>query len=314
MMDVSVLIPAYNREKTICRAIQSVLQQTFQDFELIIVDDGSQDGTVEVIKKIIDPRIKVVRHPKNSGSSEARNTAVKSSSGRYLAFLDSDDEWLPEKLTKQMEALRNEQEEIIANVCGYYLFDEFDIKRKEIPSRPVSWHKHLLMGCGLGVGTTLVVSRKAFEKIGYFDPSLPRYTDWDWLLRFTKLYPLTVTTEPLAVVYRASRPQAKIVEMAARQFLDKHNQEFHQFGYYGKRAIGKRYLEVAVYYYREANKGTGWIWLRKALSQSPFQRPGMYLRILDVLLGTSIVPAIIRFHAHRSKVRNQTVHKSQPIS
>jgi glycosyltransferase involved in cell wall biosynthesis len=300
-MDVSVLIPTYNREKTILRAIQSVLQQTFSDFELIIVDDGSQDGTAEEIKTIVDPRIRYIRHPKNSGISEARNTAVKSSSGHYVAFLDSDDEWLPDKLSQQMEAIRKEKEEVIANVSGYYLFDEFDIKRKEIPSKPVSWYKHLLMGCGLGAGTTLIASRKAFEKIGYFDPSLSRYVDWDWLLRFTKLYPLTVTAEPLAVVYRASRPQAKVVEMAARKFLDKHLQDFRQFGYYGKRAIGKRYLEVAIYYYLEGDKSAGWFWLRKAVSQSPFQRPGMYLRILDALLGTSIVPTFIRSRARRSR-------------
>jgi glycosyltransferase involved in cell wall biosynthesis len=293
-MEVSVLIPAYNCETTIYRAIQSVLLQTFRDFELIIVDDGSQDGILEVIKTIVDPRIKVVRHPKNSGEAEARNTAVKSSSGRYVAFLDSDDEWLPEKLSRQMEAIRNEQERIIANVTGYYLFDEFNIRRKEIPYRPVSWFKYLLMGCSQGPGTTMIVSREAFEKVGYYDPSLPRYTDWDWLLRFTKLYPLTVTLEPLAVIYRASRPQAQVVEIAAQRFLDKHKQEYMQFGYYGKRAIGKRYLEVAIYHFLEGNKSAGWIWLRKAFFQSPFQRPGMYLRILDVLLGTSIVPAIIR--------------------
>lgn len=292
-MDVSVLIPAYNCEKTIRRAIQSVLQQTFRDFELIIVDDGSQDGTAEVIKTIVDPRIKYVRHPQNSGEAEARNTAVRSASGRYVAFLDSDDEWFPEKLSRQMEAIQNKRDEIIANVTGYYLFDEFDIKRKEIPSRPVSWHKHLLMGCGLGPGTTLVVSREAFEKIGCYDPSLPRYTDWDWLLRFTKLYPLTVTAEPLAVIYRASQPQAKVVEMAARQFLDKHLQDFRQFGHYGKRAMGKRYLEVSIYYYLEGNKSAGWIWFCKAISQSIFQRLGMYLRILDAALGTSIVPTLI---------------------
>ena len=294
LMDVSVLIPAYNCERTIRRAIESALQQTFQDFELIVVDDGSLDGTLEVVKTIVDPRIKVVRHPENSGEAEARNTAIKSSSGRYLAFLDSDDEWLPEKLSRQMEAIRKEPEGIVANVTGFYLFDEFDIKRKEIPFRPPSWFKYLLMGCGLGPGTTLMVSREAFEKIGYYDSTLPRYTDWDWLLRLTQLYPLSVLTEPLAIIYRGSRPQAKVADAATRRFLDKHFQEFRQFGYYGKRALGKRYLEVAIYYYLEGNRAAGWTWFRKALSQSPFQRIGMYLRILDALLGSSIVPALIR--------------------
>jgi glycosyltransferase involved in cell wall biosynthesis len=303
ILTVSVLIPAYNCEATISRAIQSVLQQTFQDFELIIVDDGSQDATLELVKSIIDPRIKVVLHPKNLGEAEARNTAVKSAAGRFVAFLDSDDEWFPEKLSRQMEVLSSEQEGITANISGYFLYDEFDIRRKEIPSQPVSWYKHLLMGCGLGPGTTLLVSREAFEKIGYYDPSLPRYTDWDWLMRYTKFYPLSVTREPLAIIYRGSQPRAEVVEMAARRFLDKHLQEFQQFGYYGKRAVGKRYLEVAIYYYQEGNRRAGWAWFRKAISHSAFQRPGMYLRILDIMIGTSIVPAVLRLRGRLFKAK-----------
>jgi glycosyltransferase involved in cell wall biosynthesis len=299
--EVSVLIPAYNCAATICRAIRSALQQTFQDFELVIVDDGSRDATVEMIATIVDPRIKVIRHAKNMGEAEARNTAVRSASGRFVAFLDSDDEWLPEKLSLQMDVVHRGQEEIIANVSGFFLIDEFNIRRKEIPIQPASWYKHLLMGCGLAPGTTLLVSRAAFEKVGYYDPCLPRYTDWDWLLRFTKLHQLTVTPEPLAVIYRGSQPRAEVVEAAARKFLELHLQEFQQFGYYGKRAIGKRYLEVAIYYFLEGNRRAGWTWFRKAISQSVIQRAGMYLRILDIMLGTSIVPAIIRFHVRRSQ-------------
>ena len=112
-----------------------------------------------------------------------------------------------------------------------------------------------------------MVSREAFEKIGYYDSTLPRYTDWDWLLRLTLLYPLSVLTEPLAIIYRGSQPQAKVADAATRRFLDKHFQEFRQFGYYGKRALGKRYLEVAVYYYLEGNRAAGWAWFRKALSR-----------------------------------------------
>jgi hypothetical protein len=199
-----------------------------------------------------------------------------------------------------MEVLCNEQGEFVANVTGYFLFDEFDIRREEIPSSPVSWYKHLLMGCGLKP-TTMVVSRKTYEKIGFYDPSLPRYTDWDWLLRFTKLYRLSVIPEPLAVIYHTSQPQAKVVEASALRFLDKHIQELSQFGYYGKRAIGKRYLEIANYYFLEGKKSAGWKWLRQAIRQSVFQRPGMYLRILDIMLGTSIVPSIICFKSRRFK-------------
>lgn len=303
-MECSVLIPTYNREKTIHRAVQSVLQQTFQDFEIVIVDDGSQDATAEIINEMNDSRIKFVCHPKNLGTAEARNTGVRSSSGKYIAFLDSDDEWLPEKLSHQMEQIHKYREGIIANVSGYFLYDEFNIKRKQIPSQHNTSYKQLLMGCGLGEGTTLIVSREAFEHVGYFDSTLPRYGDWDWLLRFTKYYQLSVTPEPLAIVYRASTPSAKIVETAAIRFLRKHDLEFMNFGFYGKRAIGKRFLEVAIYYYSEGDKKNGRIWFNKAISESIFQRPGMYLRIIDAILGTSIVPNLIRIRSRLSQNRS----------
>lgn len=95
---VSVVIPTYNRAHLVGRAIQSVLNQTYQDFEIIVVDDGSTDNTEEVVKSFNDPRIRYIRHDQNRGGSAARNTGIKMARGEYIAFQDSDDEWLPEKL------------------------------------------------------------------------------------------------------------------------------------------------------------------------------------------------------------------------
>ena len=300
MTEVSVVIPTYNRESVVVNAIRSVLSQSFQDFEIVVVDDGSQDSTETVLKEMKDSRIIYIQHSKNLGTAQARNTGIKNSKGKYVAFLDSDDEWLPEKLSKQMETIGEYEQDIIANVSGFYLFDEFGIKRKQIPKKQSSWFKHLLMGCGLGEGATLLVSKNAFEKVGWFNSSLPRYGDWEWLLRYTKSYNLTITPEPLAVVHRDTRPSAEKVELAAKRFLELHLHDFKQFGYYGKRAIGKRYLEVAVHYYLAGDKKNGKKWLHKAISQSIFQRPGMYLRIFDAVYGTSIIPTLINFRNSRN--------------
>lgn len=294
MIEISVVIPAYNCEATIQHTLQSVFQQTFQDFEIIVVDDCSKDATVEVVQKIADSRVKIHRHSENQGASAARNTAIKSASGKYLAFLDSDDEWQADKLTRQVETIRNSVDDLVANVCGYYILDEFDIRRTEIPPHPESWYRHLLMGCGLATGSTLLVSRDAFEQVGYFDTSLPRYEDWDWMLRFTKQFPLTITNAALATIFRPTRPAAQVVETSMRYFLEKHREEFDGSGYYGKRAIGKRYLEVSLHYFLEGKKAEGRKWFRKTLVESPIQRPGMYLRILDAILGTSMVPGMLR--------------------
>ena len=102
---VSVVIPTYNREHLVMRAIRSVVSQTFKDWELLVVDDGSKDNTEDAVQSFGDPRIRFIKHEINKGECATRNTGIVAATGGYLAFLDSDDEWLPEKLEKQVELL-----------------------------------------------------------------------------------------------------------------------------------------------------------------------------------------------------------------
>jgi len=116
---VSVIIPAYNRAHLIGRAIKSVLNQAYQDFELIIIDDCSTDNTDEVVREFQkkDNRIIYLKHDQNKGGSAARNTGIKVSKSEYIAFLDSDDEWLPEKLEIQMEAILKQNVSMVTCFC-----------------------------------------------------------------------------------------------------------------------------------------------------------------------------------------------------
>ena len=107
---VSVIIPSYNHEKYIRQCIQSVLDQTFQDFEIIITDDGSSDRTVEIIETFTDPRIKIYRNYINKGASVATNNCILNSHGKYIAMLSSDDIWFPEKLDIQVNFLEKHQD------------------------------------------------------------------------------------------------------------------------------------------------------------------------------------------------------------
>ena len=104
---VSIILPTYNRAHTLRKAVDSILNQTYKDFELIVVDDGSTDDTYNLIKSINDYRIVYVKHEKNKGAAAARNTGIKLAKGKYIAFQDSDDEWYSHKLEKQMEIIEN---------------------------------------------------------------------------------------------------------------------------------------------------------------------------------------------------------------
>src|SRR6188474_1008516 len=109
---VSVVIPVFNRPAAVRRAIDSVLAQTVQDFEIIVVDDGSTDGTAAAVTAIQDPRITLVKHDQRRGGSAARNSGIRASIAPYVAFLDSDDEWLPSKLERQLEVFENGKEDL----------------------------------------------------------------------------------------------------------------------------------------------------------------------------------------------------------
>ncbi|GAH83893.1 unnamed protein product, partial [marine sediment metagenome] len=122
---VSVIIPTYNRADMVGRAIQSVINQTYQDFEIIIIDDASTDNTREVAREFQEreKRIKYFKHEINKGGGAARNTGIKNSKGEYIAFLDSDDEWYPEKLEKQIEIFNKNDENLGVVYSGVFYID-----------------------------------------------------------------------------------------------------------------------------------------------------------------------------------------------
>jgi len=120
---VSVIIPTYNRANFLRSAIQSVLNQTFKDFEVIVVDDASTDNTRQLIHEFVDDRICYIAHNKNRGGSASRNTGIESSKGKFIAFLDDDDMWMPTKLEKQL-LLVNMNPEISVVYTGARIIDK----------------------------------------------------------------------------------------------------------------------------------------------------------------------------------------------
>lgn len=203
---VSVVIPAYNREASIGAAASSVLRQTHGDLEVIIVDDCSSDGTYARALAIDDPRIRVLRHDSNRGVSAARNTGLRAAAGRYVAFQDSDDEWLPTKLEKQL-ALLNEDHAAIAAYCGMIIIHDSEAGSRTVtsyvPRRDltcVDGHiRAALLQTSFISTQTLIVRRTALEQSGGFDETLNALVDWDLVLRLSAMGPIRLVDEPLVL-------------------------------------------------------------------------------------------------------------------
>lgn len=201
---VSVIIPTYNRAHLIGRAIQSVLDQTYQDFEIIVVDDGSTDNTEEVVTDFNDERLRYIRLEENSGTSAApRNTGIKVARGKYIAFQDSDDEWLPEKLEKQMRVFEIASPEFGVIYTGFWRIAGG--KKTYIPSSRITpkegdIHNILLEGNFIG-GPVTLIRKECLERAGMFDEELPQLMDWEMWIRLSKYYHFKCIDEPLAISY-----------------------------------------------------------------------------------------------------------------
>lgn len=200
---VSVVIPTYNRAHLLPRAIQSVLDQTYQDLEIIIVDDGSRDNTERVIKNFKDERIRYIQHNQNKGASAARNTGIRESRGKYIAFQDSDDEWFSNKLEKQIEAFADAPPEVGIVYSGFYRI-EAD-RKLYLPSDQLSLkegniHNELLKGNFVGTPTVLM-KKECFRNQRYFNESLPALEDWELWIELSKYYTFRYIKKPLLCSY-----------------------------------------------------------------------------------------------------------------
>lgn len=202
MSTVSVIIPTYNRARMLKEAIESVLKQTFTDFELIVVNDHSTDNTEAVIQKFDDQRIRYLAHPEkhtgDEGAAQARNTGISVAQSRYVAFLDDDDFWLPQKLEFQVKKLNDTSAKIGAVYTAYYKVDENDrIIDKVIPQSNVSNFRSLLIRNWIGTTSTVMVKKSCLNDIGIFDPHLPSCQDWDLWLRIARKYRIVPIRKPL---------------------------------------------------------------------------------------------------------------------
>jgi len=201
---ISVIIPVFCGAETIKRALDSVAVQTFADLEIIVVDDGSTDRTAEIVRQSSQAGLKLIQHGQNRGAAAARNTGIAAAQGRWIAFLDSDDSWRPDKLAHQVAMMERAASNVMACSTGYYLHKDGRELTVSLNLSPEQFRREILFGCTISPGTTLFVERRVFDEFG-FDEDMRRLEDWDWLLRFAKRYDVAFVAQPLADVYLTTR-------------------------------------------------------------------------------------------------------------
>ena len=194
MAFLSIIIPTFDRCEQLSRALNSVFKQTYSDYEVIVIDDGSTDDTVEMLQK----NFTQLRYfyQSNKGVSAARNKGLALAHGRWIAFLDSDDEWLPQKLEKQISLLKAKPDYKICHTEEIWVRNGIRVNQMKKHRKTGGWiFPHCLPLCAMSP-SSILIHRSVFDSIGNFDTSLPACEDYDLWLRITAKYPVLYMEEP----------------------------------------------------------------------------------------------------------------------
>ena len=225
----SIIIPTYNRAGVVGRAIQSVLAQSFHDWELLVVDDGSSDNAESVVASFDEGRIQLIRHPYNRGKSAARNTGVGRARGEWISFLDSDDEWEPDKLYWEHERIRSVSDSVGLLYCGKRIReDNGRLLRVRMPTKEGQVYQSLLEWDFIGSCSRVTVRREAVLGAGGYDETFANTEDWDLWLRIAKRYEVAAVRRCLVTRYFGSQQVPDSVHSICagkERFLQKHGTE-----------------------------------------------------------------------------------------
>lgn len=242
---ISVIIPVYNAEATIKETIDSVLNQTFTDLELLVINDGSKDSSLSIISNIKDSRLKVFSY-KNAGVAISRNRGIKKAGGKFIAFLDADDLWTSDKLEAQLKALQSNPKAAVAYSWVDYIneFGEF-LHNGNHTTINGNAYKQLLVENVLENGSNPLIRRDALIKVGGFNQSLTPAEDWDMWLRLAACYDFVTVPYP-QILYRTlshsgSTNVLKMEKVCSQLIEQAFNRAPASFQYLKKRASGILY-------------------------------------------------------------------------
>lgn len=256
---ISAVIPVYNREKTIRRCIDSILNQTYPIYEIVIVDDGSTDQTLHILKEYQDC-IKLVRQ-KHKGAQAARNMGIREADGEYIAFLDSDDEWMPDKLELQVNALQKNKYAVICG--GGYIQTEWkngipevyrksedmqnakSLMRLRLKGKSGYVYKFILQD-SFCLFPSLMTSKENLIKIGLLDEKVPSFQEWDTAIRLAQTNELIYIDSPLFIYHLHD---GETISKNKKKTIDGKEYIYEKYKYeilskLGKRELVRRYKEL----------------------------------------------------------------------
>ena len=224
MPTVSVIVPTYNTLAYLPEAIDSILNQTFEDFEILLVNDGSTDGTEQWAKTLDDSRVHYI-YQQNQGLSAARNTGIRLAQGKYIAFLDADDSWDATKLAKQVAYLIAYPQVGMVHAWVSFMDAEGVSTGRIWKTQAQGWVLPQLLHRNDVAVLSVLVRRECFEQIGEFDTQLKSLEDWEIWLRLAAKYPIGILQEPLAQ-YRqlpgSMSRNCKVMEESFNKVIEKH--------------------------------------------------------------------------------------------
>lgn len=295
-MLISVIIPTYNRAQCIGRALASVKQQGIEGLEVLIGDDASTDDTVAIVKAQM-PSARFIKLGFNQGAAAARNAALKLAQGDLMAFLDSDDEWLPGKLEKQIKFLQEHPE---VGLCGsgHILVCKDDSQVEFAGKNPPDWRRSLHEAQSFHGASTPLMRREVLEKVGFLDEKLRVLEDWDWMMRISKDFRIHVLPETLTIIHENNPSNPDHTVRSTEYFLSKHHEEFLHYGAaHARRVISQHYENAARNLLRHRRTAEGCRMLWRSFASAPLRNPtslaAFPLAGIDVVLGTRLLPGVL---------------------
>jgi glycosyltransferase involved in cell wall biosynthesis len=282
---VSVVIPTYKRDRVIERVIRSVLKQTHQNFEILVVDDGSKDDTESVVASLSeeDPRIRYFCHDTNRGAQAARNTGARKARGKWIAFLDSDDYFTPNSLEARLLVAQSESVKVVHSKCLILTEDE-SMTTYGTPELNGYIYRELLTQYG-PLFSGILIAKEALENVGYLDEQIISYQDWDTVIRLAKHYPFGFVAEPTFIYdCRGSDTISQDLVREAEGYRQVFNKHFFEIvKHLGPRIVAHHYRHIANRYQSAGNQNAARYYQILSFLWWPFRLKTIYRNVQNLV-------------------------------